>query len=276
MSRRQSSASDGSPSPDFDSTGSALELEDNLSKQQRALEYRHAAPSVSSPFLEQPMELKSVVAIQTATLPSVEGQQRHQTRRRTTTGFNSLLQKDFFLRQWIWEIAGLCFSLGSILTILILLRFLDGTLLSAWTLSIAPNTTISILATIAKASMIYSVTQCLSQLKWHYFESPHPLKDLETFDSASRGPAGALRLIWSLRSHAYLAYLGAIVIIASIAIDPFAQELIRFQSEVTRLPDNTPLLGTSHLYDPSIPAGSMTVGMLLISRVASIRKSFQC
>lgn len=214
----------------------------------------------SSALLEDPVKLRSVVSISTRASPSIKELKQYQTSKEAPRDFKILFKRDFFPRQWNCEIAGLCCSFICVIAILVLLLSLDGTLLSAWTLFITPNTAISTLSTISRASMIFTVTQCVSQLKWHHFKSPHLLKDFETFDSASRGPGGALWLLWSLRSHAYLAYVGAIIIIAFIAIDPFAQELIIFLSEVAPFPNITSWLGRSHIYDPPMPSDAMFVG----------------
>lgn len=43
------------------------------------------------------------------------------------------------------------------------------------------------------------VTKAISQLKWVWFRTEKKLADLETFDRASRGPWGAIKLSFTLR-----------------------------------------------------------------------------
>lgn len=49
-------------------------------------------------------------------------------------------------------------------------------------------------------------------------------------DLASRGPWGAVRLLWTLRDRHWVATVGALVTVAALAIDPFAQLLIRYDN----------------------------------------------
>ena len=61
------------------------------------------------------------------------------------------------------------------------------------------NTVVSILSTIGKAALLLSVSECISQSKWHWYLDRHrPLDDLDTFDKASRGAWGGLQLLWKV------------------------------------------------------------------------------
>lgn len=48
------------------------------------------------------------------------------------------------------------------------------------------------------------------------------------YDSASRGPLGALKLIWQLGLRHPLSSCGALITILMLVIDPFAQQIIRY------------------------------------------------
>lgn len=62
-----------------------------------------------------------------------------------------------------------------------------------------PNTLAAVLMTIAKASMLLSIAECIGQLKWTYFqEKTRSLNNLDLFSNASRGPWGALQLSFGL------------------------------------------------------------------------------
>ena len=53
--------------------------------------------------------------------------------------------------------------------------------------------------TVAKAALLLPVAECISQLKWIYFqEQARTLEHIDLFDRASRGPFGALQLFWGL------------------------------------------------------------------------------
>ena len=61
------------------------------------------------------------------------------------------------------------------------------------------NTVVSILSTIGRVSLLLAVSECISQLKWSWYLSKHrPLKDIDTFDQASRGAWGGLQLLWKV------------------------------------------------------------------------------
>lgn len=70
----------------------------------------------------------------------------------------------------------------------------------------------------------------LGQLKWAWYSRSRPLDDLSKFDLASRGPWGAVRLLWTLRGRHLVATVGALVTVAALAIDPLAQLLIRYDN----------------------------------------------
>ena len=102
-----------------------------------------------------------------------------------------------------------------------------------------------------------STAACLSQLKWTHFESkPRKLRDLETFDDASRGPWGSLRLLFargtgSLNS---AVWLGCLITILVLAMETFGQQLLSFperrvsvDGEVARFPTIRDLV-TVHNY----------------------------
>ena len=95
--------------------------------------------------------------------------------------------------------------------------------LPQWPYNVSINTLISILAAITKAAMLLVIAEGLSQLKWTWFRRTRPLQDMARYDMASRGPWGSLRFLLSSRGGDLITSVGAIVTVASIAIDPFAQ-----------------------------------------------------
>lgn len=76
----------------------------------------------------------------------------------------------------------------------------------------------------------------LGTLKWAWYSRSRPLDDLSKFDLASRGPWGAVRLLWTLRGRHLVATVGALVTVAALAIDPIAQLLIRYDNCNVQLP----------------------------------------
>lgn len=68
------------------------------------------------------------------------------------------------------------------------------------------------------------------QLKWRWFRKDQPLDDMARYDSASRGPLGSTALLWRLGLRHPLASCGALITIVMLAIDPFAQQIIRYKN----------------------------------------------
>ena len=109
------------------------------------------------------------------------------------------------LMSWWWlEIVSPIFSLICVVGVCAVLLPLDQTPLNEWMnkMHIQPNTLASILMTIAKAALLLPVAERISQLKWIYFqEQARRLDHVDLFDRASRGPFGALQLLWGLKYH---------------------------------------------------------------------------
>ena len=135
-----------------------------------------------------------------------------------------------FTQLWLWEILGSLFSVSCILAIIAILSYLDGKPLDHWTLSlISPNALVSVFATMSKSAMLLTITEAISQLKWIYFQQrARRLLDFQIFDGASRGPLGAVRLLWTVKLQAILATLAALVTVFALAMGPFTQQVLSF------------------------------------------------
>lgn len=166
----------------------------------------------------------------TPTLRSTEpGSPVHQSRQpfwRTT----------FFRGKWLWETVCILFSIACVTAITILSSRLDGSWLSKWTFFLQPSTTFSILATAAQSSMMLVIAEVLSQLKWLQMSLPkaQSVADFATFDSASRGPLGSLRLFYLWKPHSSIlsamTYAASLITISALAMGPFTQQVISVQA----------------------------------------------
>ncbi|KAJ2984678.1 hypothetical protein NUW58_g5933 [Xylaria curta] len=86
-----------------------------------------------------------------------------------------------------------------------------------------------------KTTILLSVSACFSQLKWYYFSTPRRLNDLEIYDEASRGPWGAFLILLQCRKSTILTTALAITTLASLLVEPSAQQILDFQSrEITQ------------------------------------------
>jgi hypothetical protein len=136
------------------------------------------------------------------------------------------------LKRWLlesisWLFSALC--MGAVIGVLI---YLKDDSLSKWSLAektgLTLNTYISILSKMAGAALILPVSEALGQLKWSWFlEHSKQMWDFEIFDNASRGPWGSMLLLIRTKGRA-LAALGALIMLCSLALDPFFQQVVDF------------------------------------------------
>ncbi|UJO13498.1 uncharacterized protein CLAFUR5_03523 [Fulvia fulva] len=129
------------------------------------------------------------------------------------------------LNLWLWELLGLLTSTLCIGAIICILSIFNGKPVPDWSYGLTVNGLVSILAGIAKASIVLPTAEAISQLKWYWFwNQQRPVVDFERYDSASRGPWGSLVLrcyprLWNIVS------LGAGLTIAAIAAEPSLQQI---------------------------------------------------
>lgn len=99
------------------------------------------------------------------------------------------------LREWRWELATWLLGTCALVGIVTLVAFYRDRPLKEWTLNIRLATLVAALSQIAQSSLLVSVASCIGQLKWNWFRKKRPASDLDTFEEASRGPNGSLRLL---------------------------------------------------------------------------------
>ena len=129
---------------------------------------------------------------------------------------------------WSLECLGMLIAISSLLSIVaVLLRF-NKHPITDWHYVINPNAVLSILGTVLKGSMLVAVCACLGQLKWSWYNGDsQSLRDFQTFDAASRGPFGAIGLLWTLK-FIHIGSLGAFVTILALLSDTFIQQSLKF------------------------------------------------
>ncbi|KAK6851680.1 hypothetical protein PG995_011805 [Apiospora arundinis] len=181
--------------------------------------------------------------------------------------------KRFKLGDWLWEIGASTFSLACTIGLVALLFTIQDKSLSSWhaRIRISPNTVVSILSGLSKASLLVPVAACISQLKWvHFKQSPRPLGQMDTFDVASRGPWGALTLLWHLKLEAKLASWASLITILvlfesekrltdslyirALAMEPFTQQIISFRTRPVYIPGRA-TYSVAHTYDSGASRG---------------------
>ncbi|KAL4734926.1 hypothetical protein BDV11DRAFT_212417 [Aspergillus similis] len=147
---------------------------------------------------------------------------------------------------FILEILATVVSAGALITLVSVLAIYDGKPQPDW-YYMSLNSLISWLSTISKACILFYVSEALGQSKWVWFaQKVQPIRHIRTFDSASRGPYGALELIWTLRGR-HFAVVGSLAVTLALAFDPFAQNLVQYyEGKVTDTSNNATISSTSY------------------------------
>jgi len=133
---------------------------------------------------------------------------------------------------WVWrlELLLLFVSAGLFVSICLILDGYDNEQLPDWnTMGLTLNTLISILATFFRASIAVVTFEIIAQRKWNWISGNgyRPLRDVELFDSASRGLFGCFRLLPIVVVREPVA-LGAIsVAVLLLGVGSFTQQSIQ-------------------------------------------------
>ncbi|PVH74870.1 hypothetical protein DL98DRAFT_351841, partial [Cadophora sp. DSE1049] len=92
--------------------------------------------------------------------------------------------------KWIFETICCIWALCNLFAMIIALAVRQERSIPSWPYSISINSLISVFTALLKTAMMVVVAAAISQLKWHWFNEPHALADIEDFDGATRGPWG--------------------------------------------------------------------------------------
>ncbi|KAI3393044.1 hypothetical protein diail_4783 [Diaporthe ilicicola] len=150
--------------------------------------------------------------------------------------------------QWWVEILNCILMIGTFCAIIGILYPNQTKPLPDWPFDVSINTAVSILSTALKTCAVLILTEGISHLKWRWFQKTRPLHDLVVFDNASRGPWGCLRLLFLPRGTHFVASLGAGLILLTLAVDPFTQQLVRYYDCQQNSTSSTGTLPRSTMY----------------------------
>lgn len=153
---------------------------------------------------------------------------------------------DNVLKRWIlelssWAISALC--LGAVVGIYLHINgqsMAQSEQLLTWT---------NAFGKIASAALIVPTSEALGQLKWNWFHRSRAMWDFEIFDKASRGPWGAVMLLFRTRGRS-LAAMGALLIVLLLAIDTFLQQVVQYEDHWISKLDLKPLIPHIIEYKP--------------------------
>ena len=125
-------------------------------------------------------------------------------------------------------------TLGALVATVVTIRSYESKPLPHWRYGLSINAIIAIYTVILKAAAGLVLAEGISHLKWIAVTRPQPLSTFVAHDKASRGPSGALALLWKntykpgkLHILPFISSLGALITILILLLDPFSQQIIR-------------------------------------------------
>ncbi|RTE83541.1 hypothetical protein BHE90_001915 [Fusarium euwallaceae] len=150
-----------------------------------------------------------------------------------------LISNKSLLGQWLFEIGAVTLASAAVAAMVILLINFDGEPIFDGPM-ITLNAVISTLSTTSRVGLLAMLASTISQWNWLLFSSePRRLVDFEYFSAASRGPLGSLKEFLKRGSEANIPFfdrpvvrVGAFVTILTIALDPFAQQLVQLEEKI--------------------------------------------
>lgn len=159
------------------------------------------------------------------------------------------------IRSWKLEWLNCVLIIVAIFAIFATLYPHDGQRVPDWPFSITINALLSIYSLWYKASVLFVTVSALGQLQWSWYSSERPLIDIMRYSDAGSGPWGSFRLLIANKLKHPLAAFGAVIIITTIAVDPFTQQLISpidcsyaLDSDEATLPATTRFDGVLNMY----------------------------
>jgi hypothetical protein len=131
---------------------------------------------------------------------------------------------------WRWDFLALCFACALLAADIAILASYNGLGLSEWHVSVSINTIVSTISTVVMFTLMNPLGGALGQCKWLLFSrSQRTLSHLGHIDGASRGPYGSIKLFYRRNWYGTLPALGALLMVVTLAVNPFLQQLIHYQ-----------------------------------------------
>jgi hypothetical protein len=155
---------------------------------------------------------------------------------------------DNVFERWLFEILSLLVSAACMIAIILIYVQIKDQPMSKNESSL---TWINVLGKVSSAALIVPTSEALGQLKWNWFHNSKAMWDFEIFDKASRGPLGALMLLYRTKGRS-LAALGALLLILLLAIDTFFQQVVNYPEVWTQQDTNSSIPRVVR-YEPVYP-----------------------
>ncbi|KAG9192837.1 hypothetical protein G6011_11571 [Alternaria panax] len=132
----------------------------------------------------------------------------------------------YLARIWRWELLTWLLGTAGLLANITLLIWFNGVQQQYWNSSVQITAFVAALAQLSQSALLVPIASSIGQSKWKWLQKERKAIDIEKFDLASRGPDGALRLLWHLRLRPHLVSLGALSTIMMLAFPTFVQQSV--------------------------------------------------
>lgn len=138
-------------------------------------------------------------------------------------------------RHWIsittwWQEATAMFLLiGSTVASFATLYPYQGKPLPEWPYAITIGALLSAYSVVLRLSATFLLSEGLAQSKWRWFKTAKPLYDIVLHDNASRGPIGAVGLLWRLPLPVTWQWMGCVLVVIALLVGPFTQQVIQYE-----------------------------------------------
>ncbi|KAE9978789.1 hypothetical protein EG328_001245 [Venturia inaequalis] len=157
----------------------------------------------------------------------------------------------WFIEWWLLEIVSWIFSAACMIVIAAVLARYDGKPLPRWSMNLSINAFISIFSGFAKSALLLPTAEALGQLKWDWFRrgEEKTMMDFEIMDGASRGVLGSAVML-AKNKGVTLASVGAAIILLSLPMDLFFQQIVNYPSSVVLDTTANATISRAIVYDP--------------------------
>lgn len=132
---------------------------------------------------------------------------------------------------WWQSILAALLAVAAVVASFVTLYPYQGNPLPDWPFYITIGALLSTYSVVLRTAVGFVLGEGLAQLKWRWYHQEQPLYDLSLHDEASRGPLGAVLLLWRLRSSPLIGgwqWLGCVLIPVTLLVGPFTQQILRY------------------------------------------------
>lgn len=131
--------------------------------------------------------------------------------------------------RYIWWLETACAILivGALVGIIATVNAYDNKPLPHWPYQLSINSFIAAYSVILKTASGLIIAEGISHIKWTSLKRPRSLRSFWVHDEASRGPWGAVHLLWNDKGR-HISSLGALIAILILFLEPFSQQIVTF------------------------------------------------